>query len=99
MHAVAVALASGAILIGGAVSCSSAQTNEGAPPSPRSVPATVPAHPVPIGSNQVWLSYHADQARTGAVSGPSTAAVQTTKSWSADLGGVVHGQPVAADGR
>jgi polyvinyl alcohol dehydrogenase (cytochrome) len=44
-----------------------------------------------------WPGYHDDQSRTGAVAGPSFADVR--KAWTASLGGVVHGQVVAADGR
>jgi polyvinyl alcohol dehydrogenase (cytochrome) len=45
-----------------------------------------------------WPSYHADQARSGAVpADPSLAQVQPA--WSVDLGGAVYGQPVIAEGR
>jgi len=44
-----------------------------------------------------WLGYHADQARTGAVDGPSPTGVQVA--WAADLGGAVRGQPLVAGGR
>ena len=52
----------------------------------------------PVDTDQTWLSYHADPARTGAVPGVA-ASGQVTRAWSVDLGGVVHGQPVAANGR
>ena len=50
------------------------------------------------GSSGTSLSYHGSSTLTGAV--PAGASLDhATKSWSVDLGGVVHGQPVAADGR
>ena len=59
--------------------------------SPSSVAGTPPA----TGS---WLSYHYDQARTGAV--PAGASLdRAARAWSADLGGAVYGQPLVADGK
>ena len=44
-----------------------------------------------------WSAYHADQARTGAVTGgPSPGGVRVA--WRARLGGAVRGQPLVADG-
>ncbi len=43
-----------------------------------------------------WLSYHADQARTGAVSTGPTG--RLTRRWRADLGGAVRGQALVVAG-
>jgi polyvinyl alcohol dehydrogenase (cytochrome) len=44
-----------------------------------------------------WPTYHADQARTGAVAGRSPGTVR--RAWVASLGGAVRGQPLVARGR
>ncbi len=88
-----------AVLLGG---CSS----DSAPPTPRSsttspsstTTSSGPATTVPTTGSAVWPSYHADQGRTGAVSGASPLS-SVTKKWSANLGGAVYGQPVVGDGR
>jgi polyvinyl alcohol dehydrogenase (cytochrome) len=49
-------------------------------------------------SSAPWPGYHANQARTGAVAADPSLD-PTKNAWTASLGGVVHGQPVVADGR
>jgi hypothetical protein len=44
-----------------------------------------------------WLTYHADQARTGAVAQQSPDSVR--RAWHARLGGAVRGQPLVVAGR
>ncbi len=51
-----------------------------------------------VGFTGAWPTYHADPAGTGAVSAAASSG-QAAKAWTADLSGVVHGQPVVADGR
>jgi outer membrane protein assembly factor BamB len=69
-------------------------------------PSASPTSPRPIGSptptgspaaTPLWASYHADQARTAAVSGavPNPA----KQAWQADLGAAVYGQPVVLGDR
>jgi polyvinyl alcohol dehydrogenase (cytochrome) len=49
-------------------------------------------------SSTEWLSFHGTSTLTGAV--PEGASLDHAhRVWAADLGGVVHGQPVVADGR
>jgi polyvinyl alcohol dehydrogenase (cytochrome) len=90
------------------VAASAADTTEQSPtaepgsPAPSGAASLSPSAPVSSSATSAgatsWLSYHADLARTGAiVAGPSLDSA--TKAWAADLGGVVHGQPVVADGR
>lgn len=59
------------------------------------------AAPVPgpsAGPAGDWLGYHADRARTGAVTaGPTAGRVRTA--WTADLGGAVRGQAVVVGAR
>jgi polyvinyl alcohol dehydrogenase (cytochrome) len=45
-----------------------------------------------------WLGYHSNDSRTGAVTADS-GFDRLAKAWSTTLGGALHGQPVAADGR
>ena len=74
-------------------------------PRPDPAPATSPATGAPTAGASSppatagsWLSYHYDQARTGAV--PAGASLDhATRAWSADLGGAVYGQPLVADGK
>jgi polyvinyl alcohol dehydrogenase (cytochrome) len=81
-------------------------SSKGATPSPRtstSEPRSTsnssnPATTTPAQGSAVWPSYHANQSRTGAVSGASPLS-SVTKKWSTDLGGAVFGQPVVGDGR
>lgn len=66
------------------------------PTTSTSTPAN-PSEATP-GANQTWPSYHDNDARTAAVSGgPSLDPAR--KAWTVNLGGVVQGQPVVADGR
>jgi polyvinyl alcohol dehydrogenase (cytochrome) len=70
-------------------------------PSPRSStsePQSTTTSSIPTTGSAVWPSYHANQSRTGAVSGGSTLS-SVTRKWSTDLGGAVFGQPVVGDGR
>lgn len=60
--------------------------------------ATPTAGRAPIAGTNAWLGYHSDAARTGAVAAGASIG-QARVAWSADLGGAVQGQPVAADGR
>ncbi|WP_158866861.1 outer membrane protein assembly factor BamB family protein [Leifsonia sp. AG29] len=97
------ALAAALLLAGCATSAPPAPSTSRASaiPTPTSRPTpTGPAGPVgvPIPGITAWSSYHADQARTGAV-GPGASLASLTQAWSADLGGAVYGQPVVADGR
>jgi outer membrane protein assembly factor BamB len=54
--------------------------------------ADPPSSPSPSAGAAPWPGYHADQARTGAVGGPSPDGVR--RAWAADLGGAVRGQPL-----
>jgi hypothetical protein len=70
------------------------------PPTRSSATGTSPGTPVAGTGGQgpeEWLGYHADQARTGAVDGPSPTSVRVA--WRARLGGAVRGQPLVARGR
>ncbi len=70
-----------------------------APPSSTPTDASPPASAGSSAlSSSSWLSYHADQSRTGAV--PAGASLtNATRAWSADLGGAVYGQPLVAAGK
>ncbi|NNC12497.1 PQQ-binding-like beta-propeller repeat protein [Planctomonas sp. JC2975] len=58
--------------------------------------STPPAAPgAPTSSAAPWPGYHADQARTGSVSG--AVADQARQLWKTDLGAAVYGQPVVID--
>lgn len=46
-----------------------------------------------------WLSYHANDARTGAVAGSGAALLPSRRAWSAQLGGAVRGQPLVVGGK
>ena len=61
-------------------------------------PATGHSSASASGSTETWLSYHSDQARTGAVDsvGPHE---PTVTAWMAPLGAAVYGQPVIAANR
>ena len=65
-------------------------------PASSSSASDPPASPSAAASGE-WLGYHADRARTGAVGGPSPSGVRIA--WTAELGGVVRGQPLVAEGR
>ncbi len=75
---------------------SSPQTSTHAPLSTTTSSSDVTT--TPATGSPMWLSYHADQSRTGAVSG-ATSLSSARRKWSTDLGGAVFGQPVVADGR
>jgi polyvinyl alcohol dehydrogenase (cytochrome) len=66
--------------------------------STTAAPTTTTATTSPGPASAVWPSYHANQSRTGAVTGASGLS-SVTRKWSTDLGGAVYGQPVVADGR
>jgi polyvinyl alcohol dehydrogenase (cytochrome) len=87
---VAVGVALALVLAG----CSSGGPS-GDPTATRSPTATGSAAPGP--GVALWPGYHADQARTGAVDGPSPENVRVA--WRARLDGAVRGQPLVADGR
>jgi outer membrane protein assembly factor BamB len=72
----------------------SACSGGGAPPSATTPgdPTSTAAGPTSTGGLAPWPGYHADQARTGAVGGPSPGAVR--RAWTANLGGAVRGQPL-----
>jgi polyvinyl alcohol dehydrogenase (cytochrome) len=77
---------------------SSAATQAASAASSTVVGSPTSSKPAPVSSTTEWLGYHADQARTGAI--PADPSLDpTVKSWTAALGGVVHGQPVVVDGR
>src|SRR5579875_344588 len=46
-----------------------------------------------------WTSYHANDARTGAVAADSAALTPSQRAWSVELGGAVRGQPLVVGGR
>ena len=72
-------------------------------PPPTSEPSPSSATPAaPSGTDgasaDTFLGYHGTSTLTGALP-PGASLADAHKAWSADLGGVVHGQPVVADGR
>ena len=95
-------VSAGVVIVSCLVGCSSAASSANSPSVPATSSSTSastgPARSRSVSADQNWLSYHADQARTGAVAGTASMD-RVSKLWSVDLGGVVHGQPVAADGR
>lgn len=88
-----------ALLVTCLAGCSSATKTPAASPVPSQASSVVPRPDTSVsGANADWLSYHADQARTGAVA--AVAGLDSaSKAWSAGLGGVVHGEPVVFGNR
>jgi polyvinyl alcohol dehydrogenase (cytochrome) len=88
-----------ALLLAGCSSRSvtpSPQTSTGT--SRSTATSSSPATPVTPTGAAVWPSYHANQSRTGAVSGAAGLS-SVARKWSTNLGGEVFGQPVVGDGR
>jgi polyvinyl alcohol dehydrogenase (cytochrome) len=80
-----------ALLVGG---CADQST-----PSAKTASAirTPTRQPVTPRWTSTWTSYHADQARSGAVPNDNSAPDPAAVLWRASLGGAVYGQPVIAD--
>ena len=111
LHLVGPLLAA-ALLLSGCTAGSGGQAASTPPPSAstdsasRPSASTAPVQPTtPSAStgavdptSAASLSYHGGATLAGAVPAAASLA-HATKAWSADLGGVVHGQPVVADGR
>ena len=75
----------------------SATTPPAATTGPGDAASAGTSGPAPVaGASGVWAGYHADLARTGAI---SSNVEPTRVSWTANLGAAVYGQPVAGDGR
>ncbi len=96
----ALAVGSLVLVLAGCGSTAAAPSPKTSTSTPRSTSTTAsPATTTtPTTTSAAWPSYHANQSRTGAVSGASPLS-SVTRKWSTDLGGAVYGQPVAADGR
>lgn len=95
----AVLLAATALLTG----CTTAapRAAESTPPPSTAASSTPSASGSPTGgseSSATSLGYHGTADLTGAVPAGAPLA-DARRAWSVDLGGVVHGQPVVADGR
>lgn len=66
------------------------------PPGTTSTDASPSGTP---GTGTDWTSYHADDARTGAVPAAAAALTPSRPAWSVDLGGAVRGQPLVVGGK
>ena len=88
--------------------CGSSDSPDASPVPASTTPAPSTTAPAPSGSSSpaggqpavggIWLGYHSDAARTGAVAAVASLR-PATAAWTVDLGGAVRGQPLVSGGR
>ena len=87
-----------AVGIGLLAGCSQDTTDRTGPTAPGTASRLTSASGRTSNARTSWTSYHANDARTGAVAAGSAALTPSRRAWSVDLGGAVRGQPLVVRG-